>query len=154
MSEREIVEADPSTYIARMLAKMDALDKAAFNFCVRQGRAAPTQGATPALCPTCHGNGSVSLREGAGHIIGTAVCPTCRGRGEAAAPPTGPAGEDVAEELGRAIGDLGPARRHVARITSGVLQASNPAVQREIDAAIERCVRRLQALRARGRTGG
>ena len=33
---KAMVEADPSTYIARMLGKFDALDRAAFNFCVKK----------------------------------------------------------------------------------------------------------------------
>lgn len=41
------------------------------------------------------------------------------------------------------IGDLGPARRHLERIRTGVLQPV-PAVVNEIDASIERCVERVQ----------
>jgi hypothetical protein len=44
-----------------------------------------------------------------------------------------------------AIGDLGPARRHIARLIAGQLPPSL-AVLREIEAALERCVTRLAAL--------
>jgi hypothetical protein len=41
------------------------------------------------------------------------------------------------------IGDLGPARRHLERIRTGVLQPT-PGVLDEIEASIERCVERIQ----------
>jgi hypothetical protein len=43
-----------------------------------------------------------------------------------------------------AIGDLGPARRHLARILREDLKPS-PAVMEEIFNSIERCVERLEA---------
>jgi len=52
------------------------------------------------------------------------------------------------EALARAIGDLGPARRHLQRIEDGVLSPTMPAVIREISQAIERCVRSIEAVRA------
>lgn len=42
-----------------------------------------------------------------------------------------------------AIGDLGPARRHVRRLLSGELTAT-PAVLLEVEASLERCVERLE----------
>ena len=45
-------------------------------------------------------------------------------------------------EITRAIGDLGPAFRHVERLKAGQLPLS-PAVLQEIAASLERCVVRL-----------
>lgn len=41
-------------------------------------------------------------------------------------------------------GDLGPARRHIARLKAGILPPS-PAVLDEIEASLDRCVARMQA---------
>ena len=46
---RVIVEGDPAKYIAAMLAKLDDVDKEAFNFCIRQGRRPVTEEGEPAL---------------------------------------------------------------------------------------------------------
>ena len=50
-------------------------------------------------------------------------------------------------ELQRAIGDLGPARRHVARLVNGIMPTSLMAL-REIENSLERCVTRLEKLDA------
>jgi hypothetical protein len=48
------------------------------------------------------------------------------------------------EQIRKAVGDLGPARRHVNRLLLGVLPAT-PAVLHEIEKSIERCVERLES---------
>lgn len=50
-------------------------------------------------------------------------------------------------ELGRAIGDLGPARRHVYRLRSRELTPTI-GVLNEIAGSVDRCVTRLEKLEA------
>ena len=53
--------------------------------------------------------------------------------------------ETLPSPIRYAIGDLGPARRHIARLLEGRMPPSNLAY-REIRDAVERCVKRLEAL--------
>jgi hypothetical protein len=52
-----------------------------------------------------------------------------------------------------AIGDLGPARRHISRLISGQMTVS-PMLLREISASLERCVTRLEAIDKDAETHG
>ena len=46
------------------------------------------------LCPTCHGNTVIAVRETGGMVIGTSGCPTCNGSGR-----TRPASAEEVEEV-------------------------------------------------------
>jgi len=51
----------------------------------------------------------------------------------------------LAKAIPFAIGDLGPARRHIIRIEEGRLLGNSPIVIREIGQALDRCIHRLEA---------